>query len=83
MTFIWATRGRSWGFRFLRDGGYQDSLPVYEAALAALGDDRESWRQLAAPGSSLDKAVALRFPILRGAKTVRAGSSRASLSSFS
>ncbi len=32
MRFIWATRGRDWGFRFLRDGGFSDPLPIYEAA---------------------------------------------------
>lgn len=31
-SFVWATRGRDWGFRFLRDGGYEDPLPVYEEA---------------------------------------------------
>lgn len=34
---IWATRGRSWGFRFLRDGGLDDPLPTYEAAFAGIG----------------------------------------------
>ena len=24
MTLIWATRGRTWGFRFLRDGGFEE-----------------------------------------------------------
>ena len=30
MKMIWATRGRDWGLRFLRDGGLHDPLPVYE-----------------------------------------------------
>lgn len=30
MTFIWLARGRSWGFRFLRDGGFVDPLHQYE-----------------------------------------------------
>ncbi|OFL93737.1 hypothetical protein HMPREF2734_00840 [Corynebacterium sp. HMSC055D05] len=34
MRFIWATRGRDWGFKFLRDGGFSDPLPIYEAAFA-------------------------------------------------
>lgn len=34
MRFIWATRGRDWGFTFLRDGGLTDPLPTYEAAFA-------------------------------------------------
>lgn len=32
MRFIWATRGKDWGFKFLRDGGFSDPLPIYEAA---------------------------------------------------
>lgn len=33
---IWATRGRSWGFRFLRDGGLADPLTAYEAAFRGI-----------------------------------------------
>lgn len=29
MTFIWATRGRTWGFRFLSDAGLVDPRAVY------------------------------------------------------
>ncbi len=36
MRLIWATRGRDWGFRFLRSGGFSDPLPVYESAFAGL-----------------------------------------------
>jgi hypothetical protein len=32
MNFIWATRGRTWGFRFLRSGGLANPLEAYEAA---------------------------------------------------
>ena len=32
--FIWATRGRTWGFRFLRRGGLEDPLGVYEATFS-------------------------------------------------
>lgn len=32
MNIIWATRGRTWGFRFLLDGGLADPLSVYEEA---------------------------------------------------
>lgn len=53
--FIWATRGRSWGFRFLRRGGFADPLPIYDAAFAEIGDQSEAWGRVA------DK-VALRFP---------------------
>jgi hypothetical protein len=51
---IWATRGRSWGFKFLRDGGEADPLPVYERAFAGIGDEPQAWR----PGNELG---ALRF----------------------
>lgn len=34
MRLVWATRGRSWGFRFLLDGGYSDPLPTYDRAFA-------------------------------------------------
>jgi hypothetical protein len=34
VTFIWATRGREWGFRFLRDAGLGDPLPDYDAGFA-------------------------------------------------
>lgn len=53
--FIWATRGKVWGFRFLRRGGYEDPLTVYEGAFAEIGDNTEAWSQ------SLN-GVALRFP---------------------
>ena len=53
--FIWATRGRTWGFRFLRKGGLVDPLGVYEATFSKVGDQPEAWRRVA------DK-VALRFP---------------------
>lgn len=32
MKFIWATRGKNWGFRFLLDGGFADPLEIYEYA---------------------------------------------------
>ena len=34
LTFIWATRGRDWGTRFLKDGGLEDPLRRYEKAFA-------------------------------------------------
>jgi hypothetical protein len=52
--FIWATRGRTWGFRFLRRGGLEDPLGVYEEAFSQVGDQPEAWHPVA------DK-VALRF----------------------
>ena len=53
--FIWATRGRTWGFRFLRTGGLKHPLGVYEALFSEIGDQPEAWCRVA------DK-VALRFP---------------------
>lgn len=54
-TFIWATRGYSWGFRFLRSGGYTDPLPAYEAAFAGMADQREICMRVG-------DEVVLRFP---------------------
>ncbi len=51
---IWATRGRTWGFRFLRTGGLGDPLPSYEAAFAELDGQREGVARLG-------DRVALRF----------------------
>jgi hypothetical protein len=45
-SYIWATRGHEWGFRFLRDGGYSDPLPVYEAAFSGVEEEREVCRQI-------------------------------------
>lgn len=38
MTRIWATRGRTWGFRFLSGVGDDDPLPTYEQAFDGAGD---------------------------------------------
>lgn len=35
---IWATRGRTWGFRFLLDGGLANPLPAYDRAFAGHED---------------------------------------------
>ena len=32
VNLIWATRGRTWGFRFLLDGEYASPLATYESA---------------------------------------------------
>lgn len=45
MSLIWATRGRSWGFRFLRTAGIEDALPVYEVAFSGIEDVPEAWRR--------------------------------------
>lgn len=55
MNLIWATRGRTWGFRFLRNGGYDDPLPVYDAAFSTIGDKPEGC------GKVEDERVAVRF----------------------
>lgn len=52
---IWATRGRDWGFRFLRSGGFEDPLGAYEEAFSGVEDQPEAW-------SRVDDKVALRFP---------------------
>lgn len=65
MRLIWATRGRTWGFRFLSDGGFEDPLPVYDSAFAGLGDELDAWQRVG------DK-VALRFADPLGRKD-RAG----------
>lgn len=52
---IWATRGRSWGFRFLLTGGLADPLQTYERAFAGAGDGPRSWQNITG-------TVALRFP---------------------
>lgn len=62
---IWATRGKSWGFRFIRNGGFGDPLPIYEAAFLGLNNTSSAWQRLAdRPGPvrlELTGAVALRF----------------------
>lgn len=55
MNLIWATRGRSWGFRFLLYGGRADPLPTYESAFAGTEGERTVFR-------SIGELVAVRFP---------------------
>lgn len=52
---IWATRGKTWGFRFLRDAGLADPLPEYERVFATVAPGPRVWERV-------DGAVALRFP---------------------
>lgn len=54
MNIIWATRGLTWGFRFLRRGGLDDPLPIYETVFSGLEEESEVCRRVG------DK-VALRF----------------------
>lgn len=61
MSFLWATRGRTWGFRFLRDGGFADPLPVYDLAFSGAPDEPEVWHRV--PGTAAGGELgALRFP---------------------
>lgn len=55
MTLIWATRGRTWGFRFLLNGGFRDPLPEYDKVFSGFEDEREVCRRVG-------EKVALRFP---------------------
>lgn len=55
MNLIWATRGRTWGFRFLLNGGFDDPLVVRDDVFSGLEDQPEAWRRV-------DGKVALRFP---------------------
>ena len=52
---LWATRGRTWGFRFLLDGGLSDALAEYERVFADLKDEPSAWVRMAG-------RVGLRFP---------------------
>lgn len=61
MRLIWATRGRTWGFRFLRDGGFTDPLPEYDAAFAGVKTGPSAYRRVGA-------TVAVRFPDPSGRK---------------
>lgn len=65
MRFIWATRGLTWGFRFLRRGGLEDPLPQYSAAFTGL----EGVRQIC---SRVGDVTVLRFEDPLGRKD-RAG----------
>lgn len=51
MSLIWATRGQTWGFRFLWDGGCEDPLRVYDGVFAGVGDEPEVWRRVATKGA--------------------------------
>ncbi|GAB3747494.1 hypothetical protein GCM10027599_00920 [Yimella radicis] len=57
---IWLTRGKSWGFRFVLDGGLPDSLPVYERAFERVDQDESTACDRVAD------AVALCFPDPQG-----------------
>lgn len=42
--FIWATRGKTWGFRFLRTAYWPDPLEAYEAAFSGIGNTAEAFQ---------------------------------------
>ena len=46
MSIIWATRGKSGGFRFLRSGGSADPLIDYEDVFSGLDDQAQAFRRL-------------------------------------
>lgn len=56
MRLIWATRGRTWDFRFLENGGFPDPLPVYDAAFVGMSGEPDAWQVV-------DAAVGLRFGV--------------------
>lgn len=55
MKLIWATRGRTWGFRFLRTGGLANPLEVYEEAFIGSGEAQFVFARRA-------ETLAMRFP---------------------
>lgn len=55
MRMIWATRGRDWGFRFLRDGGFVDPLIEYQKTFSEVDESSEIC-------CFVKDRVALRFP---------------------
>ncbi|MCZ2818179.1 hypothetical protein [Modestobacter sp. VKM Ac-2984] len=61
MSLIWATRGRAWGFRFLRNDASGDPLVLYDAAFSGLEDSPEACRRVTATEAQ-PEMVALRFP---------------------
>lgn len=55
MSLLWATRGRSWGFRFLLDAGEEKPLAFYEKAFMGADADKRLFRVSAL-------GVTIRFP---------------------
>ncbi|MGP0223595.1 hypothetical protein [Paenarthrobacter sp. NCHU4564] len=44
LAFIWATRGKTWGFRFLRTAGQPNPLELYEKAFQGEMDAPETFQ---------------------------------------
>lgn len=61
MSVIWATRGRSWGFRFLLTGELKEPLLAYERVFADVPDSESAYRRTG-------ETVGLRFPDPLGRK---------------
>lgn len=57
--YLWGTRGKTWGFRFLERGGLENPLPVYEDMFAAIDDQPRAFCRVG-------ENVALRFPDPQG-----------------
>ena len=66
MKLIWATRGRTWGFRFLLKGGLADPLPTYDRAFASFHDADQGMH-------ASSSALAVRFddPLARADRSGR------------
>lgn len=45
MTIIWATRGKTWGHRFLRHGGSPDPLVERDRAFTGVNDEGEAFHR--------------------------------------
>lgn len=55
MSLIWATRGRTWGFKFLLNGGFPDPLREYDKVFSSVQDEPEVCQRVG-------EKLALRFP---------------------
>ncbi|KRE71706.1 hypothetical protein [Arthrobacter sp. Soil762] len=44
IAFLWATRGKNWGFRFLRTAGRSNPLEIYRAAFFGVEDTPEAFQ---------------------------------------
>ncbi|KDP89853.1 MULTISPECIES: hypothetical protein [Clavibacter] len=65
MTFIWVTRGRTWGFRVLRTARLSDAFESYETAFAGVAEGPEAFTRVG-------DRLAIRFPDPEGRRD-RAG----------
>lgn len=65
MNFLWSTRGKTWGFRFLHTAGLANPLAVYEDAFAGTEGMPETFTRRG-------QTLAVRFPDPDG-RTDRAG----------